>query len=477
LPPPAKGRIFGGIMNRIGSHAVVIGGSLTGLVASRALSPHFDRITLLERDKLPDGPEIRKGAPQAKHVHVLLKQGERILDEYFPGLVNEMLGEGVELCDMSGDTKWFYFGNWKKRFASGFPLMCQSRPYLEWKVRERARALGNVSFREEIDVRGYAVSADGKRVSGVRLVPKGSETEETLDADLVVDATGRGTRTPQWLESLGFGRPPETELEVDVGYASRVYKKPVDPKRDWKVLLVYPKFPESKLGVIVPAEGDRWIVTLVGWYGDHPGGDEESYLDFTRNLPVPDLYEAIRDAEPLSPIYLHKFPSNWRRHYERMPAFPDGLAVIGDASCSFNPTYGQGMTTGSIGAHALDECLRREGDGQGVPAGFSRRFQAHLAKLIDVPWLLTTSEDTRNPNVTGDRPFWMPLLQWYTARIHRLTWSDELVAKRFLQIMHLTERPTALFAPRILLRALTAGGGGSAPAPAPTLEPLPRTNA
>lgn len=456
-------------MNRAGTHAIVIGGSVSGLVASRALSGHFEKVTLLERDRFPEGAEIRKGAPQAKHVHVLLKQGERILDRYFPGLVTEMLSEGVELCDMSGDTKWYYFGGWKKRFASGFPLMCQSRPYLEWKIRDRCRGLGNVTFREEIDVRGYTV--EGQRVTGVRLVAKGSDVEETLSADLVVDATGRGTRTPAWLGSLGFGRPPESELRVDVGYSSRVYKKPPAGKHDWKVLLVYPKFPESKLGVIVPAEGDRWIVTLVGWYGDHPGQSEEEFFDFAKNLPAPDLYDAIRDAEPLGPIHLHKFPSNWRRHYERMPDFPDGLCVIGDASCSFNPTYGQGMTTGSVGAHALDECLDREVKGNGIPAGFSRRFQRHLAKLIDVPWLLTTSEDTRNPSVTGPRPFWMPILQWYTARIHRLTWSDELVGKRFLQIMHLTERPTALFEPKILYRALTlASGGGTSYSPPAATE-------
>jgi 2-polyprenyl-6-methoxyphenol hydroxylase-like FAD-dependent oxidoreductase len=440
-------------MKQIGSHAIVLGGSITGLVAARALAGHFERVTLFERDRFPEGPDGRKGTPQARHVHVLLKQGERILERYFPGLVEEMIREGAELCDMSGDTKWFYFGNWKVRFASGFPLMCQSRPYLEWKIRERVKKLGNVSFAEETDVRAFTTTADKNRVNGVRIARRnGSEHEETVAADLVVDATGRGTRTPQWLESLGFGRPPETELKVDVGYSSRVYKKPANAGRDWKVLLVYPKFPDSKLGVIVPAEGDRWIVTLVGWYGDHPGGDEESFQAFAKALPVPDLYDAIQGAEPLSPIALHKFPSNWRRHYERMPAFPDGLAVIGDASCSFNPTYGQGMTTGSIGGDALDRCLEREGR---LSPGFSRRFQTELAKLIDVPWLLTTSEDTRNPTVTGARPAWMPILQWYTARIHRLTWSDTFTAGRFLQVMHLTERPTALFHPRIFLKAMT----------------------
>jgi 2-polyprenyl-6-methoxyphenol hydroxylase-like FAD-dependent oxidoreductase len=440
-------------MKRSGSHAVVIGGSITGLVAARALADHFERVTLVERDRFPEGPEGRKGTPQARHVHVLLKQGERILDRYFPGLVAEMIREGAELCDMSGDTKWFYFGNWKVRFASGFPLMCQSRPYLEWKIRERTRELGSVSFAEETELRAFVPTPDGKGICGVRLARRHDGAgEETISANLVVDATGRGTRTPQWLEALGFGRVPETELRVDVGYASRIYEKPLANGRDWKVLLIYPRFPDSKLGVIVPAEGNRWIVTLVGWYGDHPGGDEASFQAFAKALPVPDLHEAIQGATPLSPIALHKFPSNWRRHYERMPAFPDGLAVIGDASCSFNPTYGQGMTTGSIGADALDDCLQREG---GMPPGFSRRFQAHLARQIDVPWLLTTSEDTRNPRVTGERPAWMPLLQWYTARIHRLTWSDEFTAGRFLQVMHLTERPSALFHPRILFRAMT----------------------
>ncbi len=272
-------------------------------------------------------------------------------------------------------------------------------------------------------------------------------------ADLVVDASGRGSRTPQWLEQLGFGKPAETEVKVDVGYASRFYRKPMNAPADWTGLMIYPKPPETRLGVMFPVEDDRWMLTLVGWFGDHPPTDESGFLEFAASLPVPVLYDAIKNAEPLSPIVPHRFPSNRRRLYERVARFPDGLVVLGDALCSFNPIYGQGMTTGALGVKLLDESLRATG----LQRGFSQQYQRKLGKVIDSPWMLTTTEDFRNPSTEGRRAWWTPALCWYTARIHRLTWSDRYVARRFLEVMHLTARPTVLFHPKIIFRALTTG--------------------
>lgn len=437
------------------THAVVAGGSLAGLMATAALARHFDRVTLLERDVLPPTPEARKGLPQAHHAHVLLKQGERILTDLFPGLVEELVASGSTLIDMARDTRWFYFGSWKERFASGVEYLSQSRSFLEWRVRERLAATPGVQLRGGCEVHGLVLDR-GERVRGVRI-----GDDETLPADLVVDATGRVSRATSWLATAGLPTPRTTQVKVGVGYASRCYRRPPHGRADWKALFLYPSPSGTRLGVMVPVEDDRWIVTLVGWAGEHPPDDDAGFLAFAESLAVPDLHVAIRNAEPLSPIATTKFPGSLRRHYESLATIPNGLVVVGDALCSFNPIYGQGMTTGAIAARTLEAALadcRRVG---GPPdlTGFSAQFQRRLGRLIDSPWLLSTCEDLRNAAAEGDRPVWMPIAHWYTRRLQQLRWDKEFVGKRFLEVMHLTKPPRALFHPYIVWRALTTRSG------------------
>jgi 2-polyprenyl-6-methoxyphenol hydroxylase-like FAD-dependent oxidoreductase len=328
-------------------------------------------------------------------------------------------------------------------------MVSQSRPLLEWSLRRRVLGLANVDTLGG-DVHGLHAPTP-ERVAGVQLRRGAGTAAETLAAELVVDASGRGSRMPHWLEALGCGPPPESEVKVDVGYATRAYRRSPGA-RDWSALLCHPRFPDTRCGVLLPIEGDRWLLTLVGWFGDHPPGRDPDFLDWTRSLAVPDLADAVADAEPLSEIALHRFPSNRRRHYERLEKLPDGVAVLGDAACSFNPVYAQGMASAALGAAELDACLAESRD----LAGFSRRFQARLARLTDAPWLLATSEDFRSPRAEGARPRFMPLLAWYTGRVHELTWRDRFAAQRFLEVMHLVRPPSALFHPYVALRALTS---------------------
>ena len=220
---------------------------------------------------------------------------------------------------------------------------------------------------------------------------------------------------------------------------------------------------------------DMWLVTLVGWFGDHPPADPAGYVEWTRGMPTVEFYETIKDAEICSPIAIHKFPSNRRRHYERMPRFPDGLAVIGDALCSFNPIYGQGMSTGALGAATLDSSLQELRQRAGAARGFSMRFQKQLAKVIDAPWMTVTGEDFRYEQAEGTRPFWTKALGWYTGRVYRLAREDEHVSRRFLQVMHLMAKPTVLFEPYVLRRVLLLGAESppmTSTAP-PAREPQP----
>ncbi|MEX2208240.1 MAG: FAD-dependent monooxygenase [Myxococcota bacterium] len=437
-----------------GGHALVVGGSIAGLVAAGALAGHFARVTLVERDRHPDAPEVRKGTPQARHVHVLLRQGEAAIEGIFPGLFDELVAAGGQRVDTAGDARWHYYGGWKLRFKSGVEMVSQSRALLEWKLYRRVAALANVALLEA-DVLGL-LPLEGGHVPGARVRRRGAAELEHVRADLVVDASGRGSRMPTWLEELDRSRPPESEVKVDVGYATRFYRRTSAP-RDWTALLCHPRHPDTRCGVLLPVEGERWMLTLVGWFGDHPAGDESGFLDFTASLAARELYDAVKDAEPVSEIALHRFPSNRRRHYERVADLPEGVVVLGDAACSFNPVYAQGMATGALGAQALGACLteQRARVGAGDLTGFSAAFQRRLAQITDRPWLLAIGEDFRSPKAEGVRPAWMPALCWYTARVHELTWRDRFAAQRFLEVMHLVRPPSALFHPRILLRALT----------------------
>jgi 2-polyprenyl-6-methoxyphenol hydroxylase-like FAD-dependent oxidoreductase len=450
----AEQRAFGG------REAVVVGGGIAGLVAAGALAAHFERVTLVERDEEPGEPAPRKGAPQARHVHVLLKRGERVVERIFPGLFAELRAAGGQRVDTAGDARWLYWGGWKARFRSGFEMISQTRPLLEWMLGQRLRALRSVR-RLRADATGLRVSEG--RVQGLGLGRRPPGIPPELDAQLVVDASGRGSRLPVWLEQAGYSAPETSEVRVDVGYASRLYRR-TGAARDWTALLCHPRFPDKRCGVLLPVEQERWLLTLVGWFGDHPPGDEEGFLRFAASLATHELHDAVKDAEPVSPIAVHKLPSNLRRHYERI-ALPEGVAVVGDAASSFNPVYAQGMATAAWAVDELDACLREQAAHRepGTIDGLTRRYHRRLARVIDGPWQIATTEDFRSREAVGKRPLWSPLLQWYTARVHELTWSDPFAALRFLEVMHLVRSPLSLFDPRIAARALLPRRGDAAP--------------
>jgi flavin-dependent dehydrogenase len=433
---------------------VVIGASMAGLLAARALSSHFERVTVLERDPLPEGGEPRRGVPQARHVHVLLRGGLRVLEDLFPGIGGEIGGCG-QLADMSADLWWYHFGVWKLRFPSGIASFFCDRPAFERAIRRRVEALGNVAFQAGTPAEGLAIDGDG-RVDGVRTAGG------TVGADLVVDASGRGSRAPRWLEELGYPRPQVTEVGVDVGYVSRVFRIPEGYAHPWKVIAIFPKPPGTRrLGIMYPLDTGRMLVTLGGWCGDYPAPEEEACREFAATLPVPDVHRFLEIAEPLTPIHLHRFPSNRRLRYERMPRWPAGLAVVGDAACSFNPIYGQGMSVGALQAAALDEALgrlrRRGRDLAGAP-GFARSFQRRVAGLATVPWLLATGEDFRYPETSGERPPGIRLLNGYFARVLELSAESPPVHRRFLGVMNFLSSPLVMFSPGVALRALRPAG-------------------
>jgi 2-polyprenyl-6-methoxyphenol hydroxylase-like FAD-dependent oxidoreductase len=434
-------------------NAIIIGGSIAGLLAARVLADHFERVTLLERDLLPADIQARKGVPQGRHVHALLARGLEIMSTLFPGLESELIAGGAVPVDLAGETRWYHFGGYRLQFESGFVSLMMSRPLLEWHIRRRVLALPNVVILQECAVNQLLASADGARVTGVALWRRSSTADvEQLSADLIIDASGRGSQSPAWLSALGYEKPAETVIKIGVGYTTRIYQRRPSDLVGARAILIAPKPPQqTRVGALSPIEGDRWMVTLGGWLGDHAPTDEQGFLEFARSLPAPDIYAVISSAEPLSDPVAYKFPSNLRRHYERLDRFPAGYLILGDAMCSFNPVYGQGMTVSALQATALDISLRER---SGEVHDLARRFYKRAATLIDTPWMAAAGEDFRYPQVEGVRPPGVKLLLWYGAKLQFATQRDAEVYRAFLYVMNLMRPPTSLFHPRIIRRVL-----------------------
>ena len=458
------------------SHALVIGGSMAGILAARVLADHFGRVTVVERDRFPEGPAPRKGVPQARHVHALLKRGRLALERLFPGIGEELIAAGAPTLDMVADIAWLNPAGWGVRFPSDLAFVAFSRDLLDWHVRRRLAADhdGGVRFLEGYDVTGLIPDTAGTGVAGARVSARnrpGGGGEEGLRADLVVDATGRGSRAPEWLEALGYGRPAETVVNAHLGDASRVYRRPPGFRADWKMAFVQAAPPDvTRGGLLLPIEGDRWMLTLVGRDRDYPPTDEEGFMSFASSLRSPIIRDAIENAEPLSPIHGYRATANRRRHYEKLPRQPHNFLVTGDAACAFNPVYAQGMTAAALGAETLQACLReqRRRRSGGHLTGLSRGFQKRLAGINKAPWMLATGEDFRVRGVEGGKPNAINrFMHRYMDRVLELSTHDVGVRLALLEVFNLVKPPTAILSPpiaaKVLRRAILRRPGAAVP--------------
>lgn len=429
--------------------AIVLGASMTGLLAARVLSRHFDEVVIVERDTLPDEAAVRKGVPQGAHAHALLASGYRVLNTYFPGMMAELEAAGAPCGDIAGDFLWFQYGRWKLRYASGLRGMVVSRPCLELAVRRRVAALGNVVI---LHAEAVCPVFDGMQgqVTGVTIRRRENKVAaETLRAAMVVDATGRGSHSPNWLEQWGFGRAQELSVRVDVGYATRIFeRRPGELFGSYGAIIASTPPAGKRTAGLMAVEGNRWIVSLGGMVGDYPPTDEEGWVKFAASLPVSAVYDLVTSARPVTEIEIYRFPANRRRLYEQMRHFPAGFLVVGDAMCSFNPIYGQGMTVAAIEAQALDEALE-----SGLEH-LAPRFYAKASKIVDIPWSIATGEDFRFPQVEGRRPLGTGVLNRYLERVHAVASRDPVVCGRFFDVVNLLAPPPALLSPEIAWRVL-----------------------
>lgn len=427
----------------LGNIAVIIGGSMAGLLTARILSEFYLQVTVLERDALPETVIPRKGVPQGRHAHALLERGRMIIEDLFPGLTETLVAEGGVI----GHGRFYSGGGLLCRHPQTPPGLFVSRPCLEAEVRRRLLALPNVSLIDRCDVLGMSTSTDHSRITGVRLIRRQSgATEEILAADLVVDASGRGSRTPAWLESFGYDRPEVELVEVNMGYATRFYRREPDHLDGDLMINVAPTLDNQRACGLLAQEGDRWIVTLAGYFGDYPPTDEAGYLEFARRLPVPTIYEIISTATPLSEPVAFKFPSNQRRHYERLTRFPAGLLVLGDALCSFTPIYGQGMSVAAMEVEALRLCLALGID------NLAQRFFKQASQVVDIPWEITVGNDMQLAGTAAAPP--TRFINWYIGKLQQVARYDPHVSLAFMKVANLLAAPPTLLQPRLALRVL-----------------------
>jgi len=447
----------------LNQHVAVIGGSVAGLLTARVLSEHFGRVTILERDPVHDQPEARKGQPQTRHPHGLSTAGLQVLDRYFPGLVTNLEDRGAILADQGLATKFFFGGSYRSPFESGIRGILVSRPLLEWQLRRRVVALPNVTIEDQSPAVELVTTPDCMRVTGVVVERRASGSMETLTAGLVVDTTGRGSPTPKWLKSLGYPDVEESIVKIGVTYTTRLYQRRAGDFGGAYVMITQPEPPATWRGGFALAQEDqRWIVTVAGWGGDHAPRDEAGLLEFVRSLPAPDIYEMIGRNEPLSDIIVHEVPTNLRRHYERMSRFPEGYLVLGDALCSFNPVYGQGMSSAALQTAELDNVLSvQEGssDSQAYGKPLWKRFFKRAAKVVDNPWQLAVGADFNYPTTQGKKQPGTDLINAYISRLMKISNHDAVICLALLKVMNLLEPPASLFHPRIVKRVLWREAG------------------
>ncbi|WP_405767600.1 NAD(P)/FAD-dependent oxidoreductase [Streptomyces sp. NBC_01538] len=448
--------------------AVVLGGSLAGLLAARALVGFADRVTVVERDVLPDGPEPRRNLPQARHVHVLWSGGARAVEELVPGVGESLLDAGAHRLAVTTDMVALAPQGWFRRWPESHHVFLCGRDLLDATVRARVLDDDRIELVERAEVLG--LEGTDAAVTGVRL--RGTDgSRRTLHADLVVDATGRGSRAPHWLRELGLPEPAQRVVDSGLAYASRIYRAPEPAWHGYPMVTVQadPKADSpGRAGVLAPIEDGCWLVSLSGTRGSEPPTDGAEFTRFAREeLRHPVIADLLAGAEPLTDISITRATSNRRYYYERMPAWPENFAVIGDALAAYNPIYGHGMSVAAQSALALRDVI--QGQGWGAP-GLSHRIQKAVARPVAAAWDLATSQDVFYPGATDKGPTLRDrLLAAYVSRLMRTATGNGRIARRVTDVTSLERGAEALLTPTVLLA--TAIGPLKRPLSGPPLRP------
>jgi len=430
-------------------HAIIIGGSIAGLVAARILLKHFEHVTIIERDHYPQEPIFRPGIPQGRQIHTTLLRGQRVFEQLFPGLAAKLLAHGAIERDYGNESLYYYRGLCPRIPPVLHGWNC-SRLLLEWQIRQELNAYSQLEVMEGHEVTHLLFEEHSNTVIGVQMRSRSlpNSTLQDLLADLIVDASGSNSRASKWLEDLGYDAPEEEVVRVDLGYATRFYEPHTDFKPEWKGIAIQAGSQPPRGGMLMEVEGRCWMVVLSGTNGDYPPTEDKAFLEFVRSLPSPALHDAIKNATPSSKIYGYRYAENCFRHFEKLQRQPDGFIVIGDAVCNFNPIYGQGMTVAALEALTLDACLQK-----GMQKGFAHMFQKKVARVLAMPWMLATGADRRDSQVQT-RGLLSNLTRSYMDALIAQLPNDPALFLTFLEVVHMLRHPGVLFSPQVVLRVL-----------------------
>jgi len=437
----------------LGRRAVVVGAGIGGLAMAGALAKYFERVEIFERDRLPPSSASRSGTPQDRHPHGLLAGGLQALGEVFPGFESDLAKAGAVTVRVARDVQYERpdVGVLPMR-DFGLSLLCASRPLIELVLRRRAEAIANIALRPKCRVTGIVPTTSGDAVDGIRF-DAGSGRSEILAADLVVDASGRGALTATLFDALGWERPAETEVGVDLRYATVVVAIPPNAPSDWKLVLTQPDPPFLALhAVLVPIEGDRWIIAIA----DHSATSRietwDAFLDASRSLITPTLYNALRYAQPPEGIRHYRFPVSTWKHFERLPRLPHGVLPVADSLCRFNPIHGQGMSSAALQARVLQDVLRGTATEPDPIASLQAEFMAEVAAVLETPWTMSTSADLAFPQTRGERPDDFAEAQRFDAALFRAAVADPVVHRATIEVAQLLQPRTRLQEPDIMRR-------------------------
>lgn len=432
---------------------------MAGLLAACALSETFDRVVLLERDHLPDGARHRRGVPQGEHLHGLLAGGLAAMTNLLPGFEDDLLAAGAVRSDVQSDIHWWVDAHLIKPEPSGIVGFSCSRRLLEHTVRNRVKALPKVQIIEDCDVLGILSADDGESISGVRIRSGVSSTEaSTLPADLVIDATGRASRSSQWLTGLGYQDAEETRIPVDITYVTRTYRRERG-QLDGRAGTFTGPYPGLPIGAFLLAlEDDTFMLTTGGIYGETPPMDDDGLVDLAGKLPTRDFTDFLRTATRTGdPLKTH-YRVSVRRHYERLTEFPAGYLVVGDALCSFNPIFAQGMSVAAAEAVLLRDLLHAG------CVNVAAEFFEGAAKIIDVPWLIAVNADLRYPQCKLTQTAEAKAFDEYLRRVYRAASMDRTLATAIMRVINLLETPVRLLEPGVVVRVMQIIRGDAADA-------------
>ncbi|HTJ74405.1 MAG TPA: FAD-dependent monooxygenase [Acidimicrobiales bacterium] len=431
--------------------ALVIGGSVAGLLAARVLTDHADEVVVVDRDELGIAPAGRKGVPQGRHVHGLLARGLEEMERLFPGIMAELAAEGAEVADPGIDLHWYVAGERKPPAGIGNGIAC-TRPFLEAHLRRRLTALRAVTM---VHGRVDRLTATDGTVDGVVLeAPSETTAGEHLKGDLVVDCSGRTSRADAWLGALGYDAPPRRTVNVELGYATRLFpRQPGDRLGGARgILSVVERADGFRGSAAFAVEGARWIVTVGGYHDDRPTMDPADFSSRLATDPAVPLQGFAARDDALTDVVTFRYPASVRRDYDRCTRLPGGFLAAGDAVASFNPIYGQGMTSAALHAAQIGAYLDSGATPFEPAAGYFRR----LRSVVDSVWTLSTTADFRLSHVTGDRPRGLWLTQHVNDLYTQATLRDVATHRLFLRVLNLQARPELMARPDHLLRAWRA---------------------